>query len=94
MAHDPSCPFHKEIEINQRICLGPGLSVEAKEKARCVILFSFRFTIFREEVAVWLVEECDGPLETSMWASLCHCLMNLRFIPRVTFHQPSLINAN
>lgn len=49
MAHDPSCPFHKEIEKNQRICLGSGLSVEAnKEKTRCVILFSFRFTIFIE----------------------------------------------
>jgi hypothetical protein len=40
------------------------------------------------------VEECDGPLETSMWAALCHCLVNLRFIPRVTFHQPSLIDVN
>jgi hypothetical protein len=44
--------FIKRFEINQWIRLGSGLSVEAKEKTRCVILFSFRFTIFREEIAV------------------------------------------
>lgn len=63
MAHDPSCPFHKEIEINQQICLGSGLSVEAKEKTRCVTLFSFRFAIFREEVAVWQLRNVMVPLK-------------------------------
>ena len=55
--------FIKRFEINQPICLGSGLSVEAKEKTRCVILFSFRFTIFREEVAVWQLMNVMVPLK-------------------------------
>ena len=55
--------FIKRFEINQPICLGSGLSVEAKEKTRCVILFSFCFTIFREEVAVWQLMNVMVPLK-------------------------------
>ena len=44
VAHDPSCPFTR-LEIKPEDLFRSGLSVVAKEKTRCVILFSFRFAI-------------------------------------------------
>jgi len=43
VAHDPSCPFTR-LEIKPEDLFRSGLSV-AKDKTRCVILFSFRFAI-------------------------------------------------
>lgn len=78
MAHDPSCLFIKRFEINQPICLGSGLSVDAKEKKMCHSVLVSSCYFHRGDCCV-AVEECDGPLEISLWAStsLCHCLMNL-----------------
>ena len=75
VAHDPSCPFTR-LEIKPEDLFRSGLSVVAKEKTGCVILFSFHFTILEGGLlcACVAVEESYGPLEISMWTALCHYL--------------------
>jgi hypothetical protein len=42
-----------KLEINRKICLGSGLSVESKREDKMCHPVFVSFYYFREEVAVW-----------------------------------------